>query len=166
MTASRFGRRSFFSDVGAIKESPYQVVTSKSFLRHCRADGIASADQARSLPWAAQKDQLPTTMSLTRPYGLAIITGKPTMNEITDCRGWRPRHADRRQAAVRYSKKTAHRGPIFPRGRRGRRPLRRRSFITMTPYRTELHWSAPAVIHAGRRGQCHTPYRKSQKHTK
>ena len=52
--------------------------------------------------------------------------------QITNCRGWRPRHPVRRQAAVRYAEKSAHRGPIFPTGRRGRRPLQRRSFVTMT----------------------------------
>ena len=94
-------------------------------------------------------------------FGLSIFTCKPTtMNEITDCRGWRPRHPVRRQAAVRYAEKSAHRGPIFPKSRRGRRPLQRRSYRTMTvvivswqqPIKLGNHpaWSAEA---------CRPPYR-------
>ena len=113
--------------------------TRKSTVFSCRADGMPppplpdhhtckANGPASNLLCHCESGRAWQSASL-----LAIITAKPTtMNEITDCRGWRPRHPVRRQAAVRYAEKSAHRGPIFPTGRRRRRPLQRRSFVTMT----------------------------------
>ena len=141
--------------------------TRKSTVFSCRADGMPpptlpdhhtckANGPASNLLCHCESGRAWQSASL-----LAIITAKPTtMNEITDCRGWRPRHPDRRQAAVRYAEKSAHRGPIFPTGRRGRRPLQRRSFRTMT------WWSEAGpscsdwpIVQPGRRGQCRPPYR-------
>ena len=105
-----------------------------------------------------------STGRLPRACALLIFTCKPTtMNEITDCRGWRPRHPVRRQAAVRYAEKSAHRGPIFPTGRRGRRPLQMRSFRTMTClFSAGPSIFTPARIAAGRRGHAARPTGKRQ----
>ena len=67
---------------------------------------------------------------------LAIITAKPTtMNEKTDCRGWRPRHPVRRQAAVRMRSLCGKIGPSrsdFSDGSSGTPTPTKASFVTMT----------------------------------